>query len=230
MRKTHQVGKVDDGHYAGVNGFVYAGGGALIQKVEIGFHVKKVLGDGTVGACVKLALQETYIAVVAAGFRMDFRVGGDLYIKVVAGALPDEGYQLVGIDQLHGRPHARGHVAAQRYQPLDASFPVGIEQGTDRVFVITAKTQVGCYINARIPDGRHHPQGGVAGAAASAVSYREKLGVEFIQGRRRCVEQFVLTLLSLGREILKTDPWLLPGHDSTRPSTCSCRSCRGRPH
>ena len=47
-------------------------------------------------------------------------------------------------------------------------------------FIIAAKAEMGSDVDACCPNGRHHPQGGVASAATCAVGYREKLGTQCV--------------------------------------------------
>ncbi|MNT91758.1 hypothetical protein D3C72_2329110 [compost metagenome] len=52
---------------------------------------------------------------------MNFRIGGNLDVEMLAGFAADELHQLVGVAQLAaGHAHARGQVAAQGDDTLDA--------------------------------------------------------------------------------------------------------------
>ena len=99
-REALQVGKVAYGHDARMDGLGDARGHAAIDKVEVGFHVVKILCNRRIGACVEFFLEKMDVTLVPGSFRMDFRVGGDGDIEMVAGRLPNERDQFTGMAQL----------------------------------------------------------------------------------------------------------------------------------
>ncbi|MNE35869.1 hypothetical protein D3C80_1296560 [compost metagenome] len=110
---------------------------------------------------------------------MNFRISGNLDVEVVAGFAADELHQLVGVAQLAaGHAHARGQVAAQGDDALDAGVLVGAEQLAQFGLAVADAGQVRCGGHL------HHAvqlqdcvQGAVAGRATGAVGAGEEVGV-----------------------------------------------------
>ncbi|MNF93579.1 hypothetical protein D3C84_762590 [compost metagenome] len=79
------------------------------------------MGDRAVGAGVGLAHEVVQVVLEVACLGVHLGVGGDFDVEMIAGFCANEIDQVVGMAQLAtGHPHARGQVAAQGDDTLDA--------------------------------------------------------------------------------------------------------------
>jgi len=76
--------------------------------------------------------------LIAFGIRVDFRVGGDLDLEVIAKVRAHQCHQFIGIDQLVDT-HAGGHIAAQGDDMPDTCVLVGLDQFQHRLLAVAAK-------------------------------------------------------------------------------------------
>ncbi|MCY1175574.1 hypothetical protein D9M73_158170 [compost metagenome] len=120
---------------------------------------------------------------------MNFRVGGDFDVEVVAGFSADELHQLVGETHLAaGHAHARRQVAAQGDDAADAGFLVLGEEGAQFFAGVADAGQVRCGGNLHLAiQLQHGGQGAVAGGATGAVGAGEE--VRLVAGQLACSGQ-----------------------------------------
>ncbi|MNP35011.1 hypothetical protein D3C76_1283240 [compost metagenome] len=108
---------------------------------------------------------------------MNFRIGGNFDVELVAGFAADELHQLVGVAQLAaGHAHARRQVAAQGDDAADAGFLVLGEQGAQLLAGVADAGQVrgggDFHLAVQLQHGAY---GAVAGGAAGAVGAGEEV-------------------------------------------------------
>ena len=81
--------------------------------MEVTVSIEKVLGDGTVGAGIRLRQKMLHIRAQIGCLRMTLRVGSNLDVEVITMLLANEAHQVGCIRQLTlASAHARWQVAA----------------------------------------------------------------------------------------------------------------------
>ena len=201
-----ELGEVGDRHDAGQDGDVDAPGRAAIDEAKVGIRVIEILGDGTVGASLDLALEVGQVLIGIGGLGMDLGVGRHLDAEMVAGLLTDEGDQFVGVAEVPSgaQPHAGGQVAAQGHQAADALTLVTAQDGLD---LGPGGADAGQVRGGRDASGQEQVQGlegAVPGGAAGPVGDREVLrphGIHQVDAGG----EFGHPLRGLGREQFETE-------------------------
>src|SRR5690554_4976560 len=218
IREPHQAGEVDDGHDARHHRNGDAHLLQAVDEVEVTVGVEEVLGDGAVGTGLYFAREVLQVFLGVAGLGVELGVGGHFQVEVIAAVLPDEFHQLVGVTQLTGGAHARGQVAAQGDNPVDAVLFVHIQQLADLCAGSAHAGQMRCCGNALLVQVQHRFNGAVPGGTAGAEGDREKVRIHLCQLVAYSLE-FFLALIGLGREKLEAEAafeLLLGFHDRFR--------------
>src|SRR5690554_4205167 len=218
IREPHQAGEVDDGHDARHHRNGDAHLLQAVDEVEVTVGVEEVLGDGAVGTGLYFAREVLQVFLGVAGLGVELGVGGHFQVEVIAAVLPDEFHQLVGVTQLTGGAHARGQVAAQGDNPVDAVLFVHIQQLADLCAGSAHAGQMRCCGNALLVQVQHRFNGAVPGGTAGAEGDREKVRIHLCQLVAYSL-QLLLALIGLGREKLEAEAafeLLLGFHDRFR--------------
>ena len=109
---------------------------------------------------------------------MGFRIAGHFDVEVVAGFLPDEFHQLIGVAIETRRAATGGDVSAQRYQPFDPGAMVALQQLTHVGFIGAGEGEVRSHLGPGRPVFQHQLAGAGAGRAAGSVGHRKVFRAE----------------------------------------------------
>ncbi len=133
-------------------------------------------------------------------------------MEVATGFFTNEGYQVIGVQQLAaGHAHAGRQVTAQGDDALDAGALVLLQQAAQVGFAVADAGQVRCGGNLYfVLELQHGVDRAVAGRATGTVGAGEEVGV--VAGQLTgSGEQFFLPSIGLGRKELEAVATIL-GH------------------